>query len=211
MNGYSRYAATAVWVGNANNANVNDRSFAAANTTVRLFKNWMGIYHKSLKDLGRFATPAGFEELQPANVAYGKFQSATTDRGRRGGCSQVVETWIRTDKESTPDCINGKVPLPEFKRDLAQRLACSRGIPVDGCSARTSSSSDSTPSATVPSSNNPPRQSTPVPQPTPRPQPTPVPTQQGGGGGGDGGGSGGGGGGNNGGGGQGGGNGGGGN
>ena len=46
MNGYSRHAATAVWVGNATNELVIDGlltgEYAAARTTLWLFKNWMG-------------------------------------------------------------------------------------------------------------------------------------------------------------------------
>ncbi|MGH2610087.1 MAG: transglycosylase domain-containing protein, partial [Tepidiformaceae bacterium] len=66
MNGYSRYAATALWVGNANNQLVNDRSFAAANTTVRLFKNWMGQYHHDLKEEGVELDLSGFDSNKPA-------------------------------------------------------------------------------------------------------------------------------------------------
>ena len=52
MNGYTRYAGTAVWVGNANNELVIDGpggDFAAAHATIWLFKNWMGEYHSYLK------------------------------------------------------------------------------------------------------------------------------------------------------------------
>ena len=52
MTGYSRYAGTAVWVGNATNELVNDRSFASANATVFLFKTWMGTYHSLMKAQG---------------------------------------------------------------------------------------------------------------------------------------------------------------
>ncbi|MBK9343777.1 MAG: hypothetical protein IPN07_12260 [Dehalococcoidia bacterium] len=62
MTGYSRHAATAVWVGNANNELVNDRSFASANATVRLWKNWMGSYHELLASRGVTDIAQGFDD-----------------------------------------------------------------------------------------------------------------------------------------------------
>jgi len=156
-NGYSRYAATALWVGNADNSLVNDASFAAANTTVRLYKNWMAIYHAGLKTNGVFEQPANFDDLKPTNVAYTRFQSATTERGRRGGCRQFVETWVRTDIPSVGDCVNGRMPLPEFKPELAQKLAARYGIPVSGAAGNFQVAP------------------TPGPEPTPVSQPTAAP------------------------------------
>lgn len=180
MNGYSRYAATALWVGNADNWLVKDglaANYAAASTTVRLFKNWMGQYHKDLKDRGIFITPPGFDEVKPENVKLGKFQSATTERGRGGGCRQMVDTWMRTDIEYKGDCQGGNtVPLPEFKKDLARSLACSRGIPVQGCE-RFDPSPSPTPSTTPGNTNTTPSPTVPPAQ-TPKPQPTPVPTRE---------------------------------
>ncbi|MCA9831265.1 MAG: transglycosylase domain-containing protein [Dehalococcoidia bacterium] len=107
MNGYSRSAATSVWVGNANNELVRDgpsANYAAANTTVRLFKNWMGEYHAYLQDLGVITEPLGFADLQPANVARVSFQTPSTDRGLSGGCSQFVTAWVRTDMKYDSLC-----------------------------------------------------------------------------------------------------------
>lgn len=136
MNGYSRYAATSVWVGNADKSLVRDgpqANYASANTTVRLFKRWMGYYHTQLQAAGVFAEPAGFAELQPANVTLARFQTATTERGRGGGCRQMLEGWQRTDIAYKGDCEGGNtVPLPELRPDLALQMARSRGIPVVG-------------------------------------------------------------------------------
>jgi membrane peptidoglycan carboxypeptidase len=136
MTGYSRYASTVVWIGNADKSPVRDgpaANYASANTTVRLFKHWMGAYHAHLQELGVFKTPAGFDDVKPANVTSGPFQSATTERGMGGGCGQRVTGWQRTDINYLGgDCLGkGCVPLPEFKKELAIALARSRGIP--GC------------------------------------------------------------------------------
>ena len=154
MTGYSRYAGTAVWVGNATNELVNDRSFASANATVFLFKTWMGTYHSLMKAQG--AIPAeyqGFSDLQPSNVARREVESVATDRGLKGGCDQRVSGWVRTDvkyasqcEEKEIDTRNGFlagentpaqframrkfVKLPSFKPELARELARSRGIPI---------------------------------------------------------------------------------
>jgi membrane peptidoglycan carboxypeptidase len=170
MNGYSRYAATAVWVGNSDNSLVNDRSFAAANTTVRLFKNWMGQYHANLRDAGVALDLSGFDANRPANVVFGKFQSATTERGARGGCRQMVDTWMRTDIEYKGDCQGlGWMPLPELAPGLAAALARSRGIPT---AAGQAVSAQPAPTQAAQPVN------TPRPQPTaPAPQPTQAPAQ----------------------------------
>lgn len=115
MNGYSRYAATAVWIGNANKQIVRDgpeANYASANTTVRLFKNWMGAYHGYLQDVGIFDTPAGFEEVKPENVKLAPFPSANTERGRGGGCFSPTPGWQRTDIDyAGGDCVKaGAVP-----------------------------------------------------------------------------------------------------
>jgi peptidoglycan glycosyltransferase len=189
MNGYSRYAATAVWVGNANKQLVRDgpgANFAAANTTVRLFKTWMGQYHHDLKEKQIFVTPANFDSLKPDNVTYGRFQSATTDRGRRGGCSQRVDTWMRTDIKYTGDCVNGAMPLPDFKPELALALARSRGITVRGANGAVLSSAPPTatpteqqqPAQQTPAATPSPAQPTaPPPTATPQATPTPAPTE----------------------------------
>ncbi len=109
MTGYSRYAATALWVGNANNDLVRDgpqANYAAANTTVKLFKNWMGEYHSYLQRNGVFTTPAGFASMQPNNVAQRSFQTPATDRlvGGGGGCDQTVTAWVRTDVKYASEC-----------------------------------------------------------------------------------------------------------
>ncbi|MGE5596718.1 MAG: transglycosylase domain-containing protein [Hyphomicrobiales bacterium] len=154
MTGYTRYAATAVWVGNATNELVNDRSFAAANTTTKLWKTWMGAYHDTLRERGVFDKPANFDDLRPANVAYGPFSTPTTDRDRSGGgCSQVVQAWYRTDVKYESECEpveidsrNGLlaseqtpaqyrvsrmfVKLPSLGRDAAIALAHARNIPI---------------------------------------------------------------------------------
>lgn len=159
MNGYSRYAATALWVGNATNDLVRDgpgANYAAANTTVRLYKNWMGTYHAMLHSRGVFTTPAGFDALRPNNVAVREVESPATDRifpPPDKFCDQKVSTWVRTDVPYESDCEekeidsrNGLlasdqtpaqykakkkyVKLPDFKKDLALELAKKNGIPV---------------------------------------------------------------------------------
>jgi membrane peptidoglycan carboxypeptidase len=137
MNGYTRYAATAVWVGNADKSLVRDgasANYASADTTIHLFKTWMGQYHHNLKAAGVFTTAAGFDDLQPANVKFGPFHSATTERGHGGGCYQVVNAWQRTDVDYKGGDCQGKscMPLPDFKKDLAVKLAYSRGISACG-------------------------------------------------------------------------------
>ena len=178
MNGYSRYAATVVWVGNADKSLVNDSSFASANTTVRLFKRWMAQYHAFLRDEGVFQTPAGFEDLQPSNVKFGPYQTATTERGRRGGCNQYIDGWQRTDIEYKGDCMGlGYMPLPEFKPQLAAAIAARYGIPT-----RPGQFAPPAPSAAERAAGVQAPTPTPTPQqatPTPTPQaatPTPTPT-----------------------------------
>jgi len=154
MTGYTRHAATAVWVGNATNELVNDRSFASANTTVRLWKTWMGTFHTRQQERGVFSIPASFDELRPANVERRAFQTPTTDRVfGGGGCDQVITGWVRTDVTYESECHTAEidtrngllasdatpaqyratrkfVKLPEFRPDLAIALARARGIPV---------------------------------------------------------------------------------
>ena len=148
MNGYSRHAATAVWVGNATNELVIDgRSgeYASARTTLWLFKNWMANYHSFLLDEGRIEQIRDFEELQPENVDLTEFNTPATDRHLAGGCDQVVEAWVRTDVEYDDQCepafvdtrngllASAKTPyryrevqrfvrLPEWETDLAFKL-----------------------------------------------------------------------------------------
>ncbi len=184
MNGYSRYAATSLWIGNADNSLVRDGQrygYASANTTVRLFKNWMGAYHKGLQDKGLVLDLSGFDGNRPANVKFTKFQSVTTEKGARGGCSQMVDAWIRTDIEYKGDC-QGKnfIPLPELAKDQASSLARSRGIStaagqvVSSQPAATESASPGTGASATP-----PGARTPGPQPTQPPaQPTPPPPAQ---------------------------------
>jgi membrane peptidoglycan carboxypeptidase len=160
MTGYSRYAGTAVWVGNATNELVNDRRFAAANATVRLFKSWMGTYHSLMK--GKGLVPAEYEDfasLQPPNVARREVETVATDRrgpggdALKGGCDQKVTGWVRTDvkyesecEEKEIDVRNGLlaseqtpsqyramrkfVKLPVLKPELAVALAQARNIPI---------------------------------------------------------------------------------
>ncbi len=156
MNGFSRYAATSVWVGNATNELVRDgprANYAAANTTVRLFKNWMGDYHHYLKTQGVFSSPANFDSLRPRNVAQREIASPTTERGMAGGCDQMVTAWVRTDvtydsqcEEKEIDTRNGLlasdltpsqframrkfVKLPALEPKVAIELAKEKGIPI---------------------------------------------------------------------------------
>lgn len=156
MTGYTRHAATVVWVGNATNELVNDRQFAAANTTVRLWKNWMGYYHESLAARGVPDIGKSFADLQPPNVAQREFQTPATDRNLGPDfkyCDQVVTAWVRTDvtyesqcEEKEIDSRNGLlatestpaefrkvakfVKLPAFKPELAEELAKKRDIPI---------------------------------------------------------------------------------
>ncbi|MFS8087414.1 MAG: hypothetical protein ACMG6H_17415, partial [Acidobacteriota bacterium] len=88
MAGYSRYAATVLWVGNADNSLVHDgprHGYAASTTAVRLWKTWMGSYHDRLQARGQFTAAAGFADLQPPNVIFGPFRTTSTDRGLRSG------------------------------------------------------------------------------------------------------------------------------
>lgn len=149
-NGYSRYAATAVWVGNSDNSLVLDgpaANFAAAHTVLWLYKNWMGEYHRYLRDdRGVFSEPAGFDDLRPPNVALVSFTTPITSDGNSGGCAQAVGSWVRNDvsyqapcEEAEIDVRNGLlasdqtpsqfremrkfVPPPELKPELAEPLA----------------------------------------------------------------------------------------
>jgi membrane peptidoglycan carboxypeptidase len=143
MNGYTRYAATAVWVGNADKSLVHDGAaygYASADTTIHLFKNWMSQYHADLQAAGVFTgEPANFDSVQPSNVAYQNFQSATTERcspggrpcGSTAGCSQIVKAWVRTDVENKGDCQGkGFMPLPAFQVPEAITLSHRLGIPT---------------------------------------------------------------------------------
>jgi membrane peptidoglycan carboxypeptidase len=107
-NGYSRYAATAVWIGNANNALINDGpavGFASAHAVLWLYKNWMAEYHRYLRDeRGVFSTPAGFEDLQPPNVSRVSFTTPITSDGASGGCEQQVSSWVRNDVSYESPC-----------------------------------------------------------------------------------------------------------
>jgi membrane peptidoglycan carboxypeptidase len=112
MNGYTRHAATAVWVGNANNDLVRDgpsANYASANTTVRLFKNWMSEYHAYLQRQGLIAAPLGFDDVRPANVARREFETVATDRGLKGGCDQKVTSWVRTDVKYESECEEAEI------------------------------------------------------------------------------------------------------
>lgn len=156
--GYSRYAGTALWVGNSNNENVYDGGFAAAHATLYLYKEWMADYHSHLLAAGEFTEPAGFSDLQPANVTQGGFRTVGTDRTVGGGagpnlCDKGATGWYRTDvtyasncETATIDTRNGLlagdatpaefrderrfVILPSVGREQARALARSMGIPV---------------------------------------------------------------------------------
>lgn len=156
MTGYSRHAATAVWLGNATNELVNDRQFAAARATIRTWKGWMGYYHETLTARGVGDIGLNFDDLRPANVAQREFETPATDRiygPDFAYCDQKITGWMRTDVtyesqceeveidsrngylagDNTPQQFRAKkkvVKLPGFKADLAEELAASRGIPI---------------------------------------------------------------------------------
>ena len=156
MTGYSRHAATAVWLGNATNELVNDRQFAAARATIRTWKGWMGYYHETLIARGVGDIGLNFDDLRPGNVAQREFETPATDRIYGPDflyCEQKVSGWVRTDvtyesqcEEVEIDSRNGYlagdntaqefrvkkkvVKLPGFKADLAETLAADRGIPI---------------------------------------------------------------------------------
>ena len=114
MNGYSRYAATAVWTGNATNELVLDgpaAGFAAANTTLWLYKHWMGEYHEYLVREGVVDSFEGFGSLQPGNVTQAGIKTPTTDRvyADGGGCDQVLSGWIRTDVDYEDPCEEAEI------------------------------------------------------------------------------------------------------
>jgi membrane peptidoglycan carboxypeptidase len=151
--GFTRHAGTAVWVGNATNELVNDRSFAAANATLKLYKNYMGMYHSWLVSKGVTDITKDFSDLRPKNVAQREFESPTTSTGLPGGCDQKVTAWVRTDvtyesecEEKEIDTRNGFlatdetpaqframkkfVKLPAFKPEPAIELAKEMNIPI---------------------------------------------------------------------------------
>jgi membrane peptidoglycan carboxypeptidase len=156
QNHYTRYSATAVWVGNANKELVHDGprwGYASADATIHLSKSWLSWYLGTLQSAGVFKEPANFDSLQPKNVAFGPFKSPTTDRGHAGGCSQTVQGWYRTDVTYESQCYsvfidsrNGQlagpntparyrvaeqfVKLPELDPADAITLARRRGIPI---------------------------------------------------------------------------------
>jgi membrane peptidoglycan carboxypeptidase len=156
VNGYSRDAATSVWVGNANNELVRDgpsADYAAANTTLWLYKHWMQEYHRYLDRSGRFQGIRGFDDLRPGNVAQRSMVSPHTERDGKGECTQTASTWVRTDvryedpcEKKDIDIRNGLlagpatppqfrasrefVKLPAFRPDLAKKLAEERNIPI---------------------------------------------------------------------------------
>jgi membrane peptidoglycan carboxypeptidase len=156
MNGYSRHAAVAVWIGNSNNELVRDgpaAGYAAANATVRLFKNWMGEYHAYLQRSAGLGEPLGFDAIRPKNVALRGFPTPATDRGLKGGCDQVVQGWVRTDVTYAAECVDAEidtrngllaakdtpapfrktdkfVPLPKFKPEGYEKLVKAFNIPV---------------------------------------------------------------------------------
>lgn len=191
VTGYSRYAATAVWVGNANKTLIKDgpaAGYASGHTSLGIYKGWMAQYHNLIQEERGLEEFADFEALQPSNVTYDSFRSPTTERGHRGGCFQTVRSWQRTDIEYEYDCVNGVVKLPDYKREAAIDLARSLGIRVQG--SRVAAPSQSGPSrslspggsgSTAPAPTPVPATPTPAPQPTatPAPQPTatPVPVE----------------------------------
>jgi membrane peptidoglycan carboxypeptidase len=195
MTGYTRYAGTAVWVGNATNELVRDGStgnFASANTTIGLFKNWMAEYHRALKERGVFATPEGFDSLQPRNVAMRAFKTPSTSR-LPGGCNQIVQAWQRTDVMYADECLGGYRTLPSFKPESAIALARAFGIPlppsVGGFAAASPVTSPSpisagspsptaseSPSPTASESPSPVASATPLPPRSPSPSPALTPT-----------------------------------
>ncbi|MGE3076083.1 MAG: transglycosylase domain-containing protein [Dehalococcoidia bacterium] len=180
LTGYSRYAGTAVWIGNADKSIVRDgpsANYISANTTLHLYKHWMGAYHEYLESLGGFKELAGFEDLQPANVKYDYFQSASTERGQAGGCYTKVKGWQRTDVDyHGGDCL-GKYcfELPAFKKDVAMSLAYSRGIQACGVYLPTPTlTEEGTPAAQTPEPKKTPagpRQQAPPTAETPTPGP----------------------------------------
>lgn len=127
---YTRNAGTAVWVGNADNSLVRDGpevGFAAARTALRVMKNWMAVYHGTLRDRGLISGIETFEELQPANVAFGPFLSATTEGGRRGGCGQDVDGWYRTDVDyGAGDCETIEIDVRNGRRATEETPSRSR-------------------------------------------------------------------------------------
>ena len=113
MTGYSRHAATVVWIGNSDNSLVYDGPrFASARTSTTLWKTWMGMFHDTLQDRQIFVTPKGFDDLQPGNVQRGDFETPSTDRAIHGEepwdpaelCEQSVTAWYRTDVEYQSQC-----------------------------------------------------------------------------------------------------------
>ncbi len=181
VTGYSRDAALVVWVGNANKELIRDGpsvGYASSHTSLGIFKNWMASYTESLQDEGRFVGLRDFDDLQPTNVAFDRFQSPTTERGRSGGCWQTIETWKRIDVQYEYDCQGGMVRLPEYKRDEAIALARRLGIRAEGVavSSPPTSQAQQPPASSGGGAGGGGQPSAPPPTPAPLPPtPTPVP------------------------------------
>ena len=107
MNGYSRYAANVVWIGNADKSLVRDgpgANYASANTTVRLFKSWMGVYHAALRDRDCDPPgPAGQLDDRPAGGA--RLLDVELDVLRHAGAPSVVQPRNRVVNAQTADGI----------------------------------------------------------------------------------------------------------
>lgn len=180
--GYSRHAATAAWVGNANRELILDgpaAAFASGHTVLRIYKSWMARYHGWLLESGATAGLLSFADLQPPNVTHGRFPSPATERGLRGDCGQQMETWMRTDIDYDPDCRDGVVRLPNYKQEAAVELARKMGIPIPGFPALRAAPTVETTTPTPPTET--PSPATPVDLETPTPvpeQPTPSPTEE---------------------------------
>jgi hypothetical protein len=154
---------------------------------LRIYKGWMARHHALLLEAGQLAGLLAFDDLQPGNVAYGPFRSPATERGRGGGCSQQIETWMRTDIEYQLDCNDGVVRLPEYKQEAAIEFARRLGIPIPGFPAvreaptpTVEGDGTTTPEAS-PEAETPTPAETPIPAETPTPAPaqTATPTAEG--------------------------------
>ncbi len=118
----------------------------------------------------------------PANVVLEAFKSPTTEKGQRGGCSQTVKAWQRTDLKYERECEGSNVKLPDFKKELAAHLARKHGIPIKGYSFTPSPEPTSEATAATPRPQGSAATASPKPQqpaatPVPKPKPNRTPSQ----------------------------------
>jgi membrane peptidoglycan carboxypeptidase len=157
--GYSRNAATVVWLGNADNSAFDKRTFGAISSRVAviLWKSWMGAYHDALRAGGAEAAQS-FQSLRPPNVVQREFTPAVVDVFREDMdtatiCVSTGLTWTRPDLTYESECVATEfdsrtgllatdntptefrierlgVRLPGLAAEVASAIATQLGIPI---------------------------------------------------------------------------------